>query len=71
MLVTQQRHPGIYLTSEEIPDIFPAIPPQLYSDFTIENLANTAKGGRERVRKNTSQKLKNKSNNDGELSDLK
>lgn len=71
MLATQQRHPGIYLTSEEIPDTFPAIPPQLYSDFSIENLANTAKGGRERVRKNASQKLKNKSNNDGELSDLK
>lgn len=71
MLVRQQRHPGIYLTSEEIPAIFPAIPLQLYSNFSIENLANAAKGERERVRKNRSQMLKNKSNNGCELSDLK
>lgn len=36
MLVLLQRHPGIYLTSEETSAIFFPVPPQLYSNISIE-----------------------------------
>lgn len=54
-----QKHPGIYLTSDEISATFLPVTPQLYSSVSIENLTNcTGREKRKGKEKDRSQMLK-------------
>lgn len=59
MLVILQRHPGIYLASDEISATFFPVTPRLYSNVSIESLTNcTKREKRKSKEKDRSQMLK-------------